>query len=236
MQLWGCRESAGIARGAVKEFNENVLDVLSEPDVEAQVRIDELVAMYKLVTVKQRSIGSLVADFDIFSRMVIRNVNELTAIMDYEERMSSANVGNTGRGESRRRRSVRRHGPEVPLHASSRQPSTGLSTQVAFGTLTLTDPTAYLLKAEQRAEETFASLYRRLVRSWSGQPGVSPTMAARRPKPELKRSQLAMLRTQVDDVSHDLRSFCNELVIFEDIFKELQREHDILIIYIKDGI
>ncbi|KIJ59858.1 hypothetical protein HYDPIDRAFT_117933 [Hydnomerulius pinastri MD-312] len=238
--LWGSRQNASIALGAVKEFNENILDFLAEPDITAQARMDELTGAWKvmrekgqLVAGQKHAFDSLLADLSNFSRMI------------YRESYTSS---------SKRRREIEDTGvlTKIPRmeHDIHRQtdppntvplsrPSNAVSPRSVFGTVILST-TNYALSVEKFAEDIIWSSFSCLTPP----PGpdecpLSAQMEAERkrpnPNPTVDLSRLAALPVLVDGLLRDLRVFSERIGIFGIIFGELQREHDIFVLYLKDG-
>ncbi|KAF9229016.1 hypothetical protein BS17DRAFT_772921 [Gyrodon lividus] len=66
-------------------------------------------------------------------------------------------------------------------------------------------------------------------------PTVHKQPERKRPRPAVNISQLAILPVRLDALLRDLRAFIDRISIFSIIFEELEREHDIFVIYLKDG-
>ncbi|KIJ67121.1 hypothetical protein HYDPIDRAFT_109137 [Hydnomerulius pinastri MD-312] len=236
--LWGSRRNASIALGAVKEFNENVLDFLAEPDITAQARMDELTGVWKvmrekgqLVAGQKHAFDTLLAELSNFSRMIYRE----SCASSSKRRRETEDAG----GLTKIPRMERQISPPyiVPLS----RPSNAVSPRNAFGTMILST-TNCALRVEKIAEDILWSSFSCLAPP--PEPDESPLDAQteagrRRPNPSpiqvVDPSRLATLPVLVDTLLRDLRVFSERVGIFGSIFGELQREHDIFVLYLKDG-
>ncbi|KIK94665.1 hypothetical protein PAXRUDRAFT_827765 [Paxillus rubicundulus Ve08.2h10] len=228
--LWDSRHVAGVVLAALKEFNENILDFLSDPNAGAQDRLDELVGMWKVVQEKRRPTIDQKPAFD-------RLLADLTA---FRQTIQGALAPQRKRpnhhvGKSRDMRLKR--GASPPLVMPHSEPSSSLSLVTTCGTAWSTC-TNFALNVERMAENAM----------WSSFSSVDPPPGPEKPHPAVHKTparnrsrlavdigQLAILPVRLDALLRDLRSFADRIDIFNALLKELEREHDIFVIYLKDG-
>jgi len=128
-----------------------------------------------------------------------------------------------------------KRGASHPLVMPHSEPSSGLSLVTTCGTVWSTC-TNFALGVERMAENavSFSSI--------NPPPGPEETHpivqkkpARNRPRQAVDIGQLAILPVRLDSLLRDLRSFADRISIFNTLLNELEREHDIFVVYLKDG-
>jgi len=235
--VWESRNIASIALVAVKDFNEVILDFLSEEDAAVRDRLKELTNASKFLQRERRSAANHKSSFDAltkeledFHQMIH---SELGTIPKRRRQSYSRGKESRALGPSRKSR--------PPYTVSRSEPLCGLSTITAsLGAVSKTFMD-YTLKFERMTEEALLPLCGVSPSPEAQTEGAAPAAALPSP-PERKRlcpsvecSELAALPRSVDALMRDLRAFVSRLDVFDTVFGELARAQDIFILYLKDG-
>ncbi|KAF8838122.1 hypothetical protein BDN67DRAFT_972035 [Paxillus ammoniavirescens] len=228
--LWDSRHVAGVVLAALKEFNENILDFLSDPNASAQDRLDELVGVWKVVQEKRQptidqkpAFGRLLTDLTVFRRTI-------HGALAPKRKRQNHHVGKS--------RDVRpKRGASPPLVMPHSEPSGSLSLVSTCGTAWNTC-TNFALHVERMAEDAMWSSFSSVTPPLGPeqtQPIAHKKPVRNRPKPTVDIGQLAILPVRLDALLRDLRGFAERIGIFHTLLNELEREHDIFVVYLKDG-
>ncbi|KAH0830124.1 hypothetical protein J3R83DRAFT_1470 [Lanmaoa asiatica] len=235
--VWESRNLAGIALVAVKDFNEIVLDFLSEPDVVVQDRLKELANASKLLQRERNSAANQRSSFDAFIKELEdfhRTIHsELGALIPKRRRLSHSR----GTKDTQSLRDSENSTTLQPFVVPRSEPLKGLSTVTAsLGAVSRTCMD-YALQFERIAE-------RAVFPSCVSFPPEAQVISPAAPNhPERKRlcppascaEVAASLPGIINALLHDLRAFVSRVDIFNVVFAELAREQDIFVVRLKDG-
>ncbi|KAF8437632.1 hypothetical protein L210DRAFT_3546577 [Boletus edulis BED1] len=235
--VWESRNIAGIALVAAKDFNEVILDFLSEEDAVVQDRLKELTNASKFLQRERGSAANQKSSFDA----LIKELEDFHQTIHSElgaiskRRRQSYSSGK----ESRAARLSRKSRPLYTVPRS--EPLCGLSTVTASLGAVSKSCMDYTLKFERMAEEAFLPLCGVSLPLEAQTEGATPAAAPPNPPerkrfcPSAERSESAALPRLVDALVRDLRAFVSRLDVFDTVFVELARAQDIFILYLKDG-
>ncbi|KAF8129323.1 hypothetical protein EV363DRAFT_1338675 [Boletus edulis] len=236
--VWESRNIAGIALVAVKDFNEVILDFLSEEDAVVQDRLKELTNASKFL---QRERGSAANHKSSFDALVKELEDFHQTIHSELGAISKRRRQSYSRGkESRAARLSRKSRPLYTVPRS--EPLCGLSTVTAsLGAVSKTCMD-YTLKFERMDRRGLSSFVRRQPSTRSTDRGRNPRRSAYRtpqsanvpvPLPNVPSRQPSLALWMHSCVI--CAQFVSRLDVFDTVFVELARAQDIFILYLKDG-